>query len=101
MVMSAVRLANQLYHYSRALLSKGPNYMILFVTGRCNLRCPHCFYLDEIEAASKEKELRLDEFEKISKSLPRLLQLTCTGGETFIREDIDKIAQLFYQNAHR
>jgi len=74
--------------------------MILFVTGRCNLRCPHCFYLDEIEAASSDKELRIEEFEKISKSLPRLLQLTCTGGETFVREDIDRIASLFYRNSH-
>jgi len=74
--------------------------MILFVTGRCNLRCPHCFYLNEIESATKERELKLSEFEKISKSLPRLLQLTCTGGETFVRDDIDQICALFYRNSN-
>jgi len=100
MVTPLSRLANQTYHYLRALQSSGPNYMILFVTARCNLRCPHCFYIKEIESADKDRELRLDEFEKISKSLPNLLQLTCTGGETFIRNDIVEIIKLFYKNSN-
>lgn len=91
---------NRSYYYLRALLSRQPNYLILFVTARCNLRCPHCFYLEEINSAVKSRELRLDEFEKISRSLPYLLQLTCTGGETFVRKDIDAIAQIFYRNSN-
>lgn len=87
------------YQYCRAVRSPGPNYLILFVTARCNLRCPHCFYLEEIESAAKERELRLDEFERIARSLPFLLQLTCTGGETFVREDLDKIAEVFYRHS--
>lgn len=71
--------------------------MILFVTARCNLRCPHCFYLEEIESAVKDKELKVGEYEKIAKSLPALLQVTCTGGETFVRQDIDDIIINFYK----
>ena len=100
MFNQALRLVNQLFHYVRAVYAGGPNYMILFVTGRCNLRCPHCFYLTEIENASAARELKLWEFEKISQSLPHLLQLTCSGGETFIREDIDEIAKLFYKHSN-
>lgn len=91
---------NRGYHYLRCLFDKTPHYMILFVTARCNLRCPHCFYLEEIESAVKDKELQLWEYEKIAKSLPRLLQLTCTGGETFVRQDIDDISILFYKHAN-
>lgn len=100
MFNQTLRLVNQIFHYVRAVYAGGPNYMILFVTGRCNLRCPHCFYLTEIENASAARELKLWEFEKISKSLPHLLQLTCSGGETFIRQDIDEIAQLFYKHSN-
>ncbi len=100
MFNQALRFVNQLYHYVRAVYAGGPNYMILFVTGRCNLRCPHCFYLTEIENASAARELKLWEFEKISRSLPHLLQLTCSGGETFIRQDIAEIAQLFYKHSN-
>ncbi|OGH59190.1 MAG: hypothetical protein A3G34_02590 [Candidatus Lindowbacteria bacterium RIFCSPLOWO2_12_FULL_62_27] len=91
---------NRAYHYLRCLLNGDPHYMILFVTARCNLRCPHCFYLEEIESAAKDRELKLWEYDKISKGLPRLLQLTCTGGETFVRQDIDDIAILFYRNSN-
>lgn len=100
MFNQALRFVNQLYHYVRAVYAGGPNYMILFVTGRCNLRCPHCFYLTEIENASASRELKLWEFEKISRSLPHLLQLTCSGGETFLRQDIAEIAQLFYKHSN-
>ena len=100
MFKQSLRLANQIYHYARAVYDGGPNYMILFVTGRCNLRCPHCFYLTEIENANAARELKIWEFEKISKSLPHLLQLTCSGGETFIRQDIDEIAHLFYTHSN-
>lgn len=92
-----IKNVNRAYHYARCLFDPTPHYMILYVTARCNLRCPHCFYLEEIESAAKDRELRIDEYEKVAKSLPRLLQLTCTGGETFVRQDIDEIAIRFYK----
>lgn len=97
MLSAAAATLNRGYHYLRAVRRGGPNYLILFVTARCNLRCPHCFYLDQIESAAKERELRLDELERVARSLPALVQLTCTGGETFIREDLADIVAAFYR----
>lgn len=83
--------------YTRTLFSDGPNYLIFFITGRCNLRCSFCFYLEEIENADKEKELTLNEITKIAKNSPVLYHITFTGGETFLRDDIDEIVQIFYR----
>ena len=98
--MSILKNLNRAYHFARCVFDKSPHYMILYVTARCNLRCPHCFYLEEIESAAKDRELTVEEYEKIAKSLPELLQLTCTGGETFVRQDIDEIALRFYTYAN-
>jgi|TARA_Y100000031_G_scaffold155950_1_gene208516 MoaA/NifB/PqqE/SkfB family radical SAM enzyme len=78
----------------------GPNYLIFFVTAKCNLRCPHCFYLDEIENANPGQELQLEEISIIAQNAPLLYHVTLTGGETFIRKDIDEIATLFYKYSH-
>jgi radical SAM protein with 4Fe4S-binding SPASM domain len=42
-------------------------------------------------------ELSLDEIEKISASMGPLLWLAFSGGEIFLRDDIDDIARLFYE----
>ena len=91
------RLINHAIVYLRTLFSDGPNYLIFFITARCNFRCSFCFYLEEIENADKERELTLDEIKKIAKSSPVLYHVTFTGGETFLRDDIDEIVKLFYQ----
>lgn len=91
---------NHLFVYLKALLSSGPNYLIFFITGRCNLRCAHCFYLDEIEKADQKKELTLEEITEIAKRSPTLYHITFTGGETFLRNDLDEIVKLFYRYSH-
>lgn len=96
----ALRLVDHAQVYVRALLSSGPNYLILFITGRCNLRCAHCFYLDEIEHADKKRELTLEEIGKMARNSPILYHITFTGGETFIRTDIADIVKEFYNHAH-
>ena len=91
------RLINHAAIYRRTLLSGGPNYLIFFVTGRCNLRCSFCFYLEEIENADKDRELTIEEITKMAKRSPILYHITFTGGETFLRDDIDEIVKLFYR----
>ena len=91
------RLVDHAVVYLRTLFSGGPNYMIFFVTGRCNLRCSFCFYLEEIENADKDRELTIEEITKIAKRSPILYHITFTGGETFLRDDIDEIVKLFYR----
>jgi len=74
-----------------------PIYLILFVTERCNARCKHCFVNVPDNKRIKE-ELTLQEIEKISNRMGRLLYLLPTGGEPFLREDLPDIIDLFYKN---
>ncbi|MBI4227785.1 MAG: radical SAM protein [Candidatus Omnitrophica bacterium] len=71
-----------------------PIYAILYVTAHCNFRCKMCFYLDQIESASTH-ELTLEEMRRISRSFGRLIQLSLTGGEPFLRRDLAEIAEVF------
>jgi MoaA/NifB/PqqE/SkfB family radical SAM enzyme len=73
-----------------------PVYVILYVTSRCNLRCSHCFFHKSL---NKPEEISLEDIEKISKSMPNLLHVSLTGGEPFLREDIEKIAAMFAKNS--
>jgi len=77
--------------------SRYPPYLIFFVTSRCNMKCKHCFYWQEL--SSDRNELSLDEIERISKSLPELFFLRITGGEPFLRTDLYQIIKLFYENS--
>ncbi len=68
-------------------------YLIYFVTSRCNLRCAHCFYLDELGPSN---ELSLEEIERVCKGIGSLTFLRLTGGEPFLRRDLDEVIRLFY-----
>jgi len=73
-----------------------PIYLLFFITARCMGRCRHCFYWKELN--QPKKELSLDEIEKLSKSIGRLLQLTITGGEPLLRDDLEQVFAIFYQH---
>lgn len=90
---------HRLYRVGRAVLSHRIEYVILFVTARCNLLCSHCFYIDEIKNAKQKRELSLDEYEKIATSLQSVLNVSITGGEPFLRNDLAKIVRIFHRSA--
>ncbi|HUS51890.1 MAG TPA: radical SAM protein, partial [Candidatus Bathyarchaeia archaeon] len=73
-----------------------PLHLIFYVTSQCNLRCEHCFYWQNLN--KKDKELSLEEIEKISSSMGPLLWLSLTGGEPFLRSDLGKIVKIFVKN---
>jgi radical SAM protein with 4Fe4S-binding SPASM domain len=74
-------------------------HLTFFVTRRCNLRCPFCFYLSrQHQPAASGNELTLGEIERISRSMGTLLWLAFSGGEIFLREDIVEISKIFYRN---
>ena len=77
--------------------ARTPVYMILYLTSRCNFRCPMCFYLEEIKDANKE-EIAFPELEKLSRSMGRMVQLSLTGGEPFLRHDIPEVVGIFARN---
>ena len=73
-----------------------PSYFIFYPTSRCNLKCSHCFYHDSLN--KKFNELTLDELDKITKTMDPILSLILTGGEPYLRHDLDRIVKIFYEN---
>ena len=79
---------------ARAL--RTPQYLILFVSDRCWMRCAHCWFNE----AWKERELTrppltFEEYEKLARSIRQLHFLSLTGGEAFQRDDIVELATMF------
>ena len=73
-----------------------PDQLVLFVTYVCNLTCETCFYWESLN--SKRQELTLDEWGKVSRSLGTVSMLLISGGEPFLRRDLDDIIAVFYRN---
>jgi MoaA/NifB/PqqE/SkfB family radical SAM enzyme len=73
-----------------------PTTLIYFVTNKCDLSCQHCFYRKSLGSAAGD--LTLDEVRNISASLKGLNNLLLSGGEPFLRKDIDEIVETFYKN---
>lgn len=85
-----------LRHISSVFGKRSPIQFTFFLTRRCNQRCSFCFYLSS--GAEKDAvELALDEIEKISSSLGKLLWLAFSGGEIFLRDDLVEITRVFYE----
>ena len=89
-VMSFKKITSPFSKFS-FLFAKLPPYVILFVTGKCNARCKHCFNWN-----SKDNDLTLGEIKKISSSFGKIKYLSYSGGEPSIRADIVEITQAFY-----
>jgi sulfatase maturation enzyme AslB (radical SAM superfamily) len=74
---------------------KTPVALIFFVTSRCNLRCSHCFYWQELNTG--DAELSISEIRRIASSFKHPVSLSLTGGEPFIRRDLKEIIEAFHQ----
>lgn len=72
-----------------------PPYLVLFVTNNCNAACGHCFYWQR--TAEKKEELPLEEYAGLAGQLGFLEKISLTGGEPFLRDDLPKIAEVFYR----
>lgn len=80
----------------KGIFQKEPPYLIFFITSKCNSRCKTCFYWKSLN--KKYDGLSLEEIDKISKSFKQLLQLSLTGGEPFLRDDLVEICKIFSKN---
>lgn len=76
---------------------KTPLDLIVHVTSKCNAKCQTCFVWEDLN--SGKKDLTLNEYEIISKQLPKLLWLSISGGEPFLRKDLPEICEVFYKNS--
>ncbi|MGA2296265.1 MAG: radical SAM protein [FCB group bacterium] len=96
-------MRKQLYTIATNSLSRvltTPPYIILFVSDKCTNNCRHCWYSKEWKEKNLNGQpLSFDELEKISKSIPSIKFLTITGGEAFLREDIEEIIHVFLSNS--
>lgn len=87
----------QLRHLSK---DETPMTISFLITDRCNLRCKHCFnHKTRVSDYDKaKKEMTVDEYEKLSKSLGFFATALICGGEPFLREDLSEIVKLFRMN---
>jgi len=75
-----------------------PLQLVLFITSRCNMRCDHCFYLEEINDSSRT-ELSIKQVEALAKELGGLHWVALSGGEPYLRKDLVEIIQAFYKHS--
>lgn len=78
-------------------LLKRPIYLIFFITNKCNAKCGHCFYSQNLNL-NERKDLSLEEIEQFSRQLGKIMWLDFSGGEPFLRGDIDRIYEIFVRN---
>lgn len=83
------RVAGSLLRFRRV------GYLVVFVTSRCNLRCPFC--LLSFQSPSRRSELTPEEFRRVARKLGPLVQLSLTGGEPFLRHDLSEVAGILLQ----
>ena len=67
-----------------------PIQLIQYVTGRCNLRCNHCFYKETLDKPDPG-ELPTKTLINVAKQSGPLLWYSLAGGEPFIRKDFSDI----------
>ena len=91
-VRSVIRSALLFQQQKRSL----PQTLILFVTSRCNARCDFCLYYEQItNPVAKKEELTIAEYEAIARQYGKLHYLSLSGGEPFIRKDLEPLCQSF------
>jgi len=69
----------------------------VYITNRCNAKCEHCFYWDELN--KNVDEMTLEDYEVLAKNFQNdVNQVIITGGEPFLRKEIDEISKFFLNN---
>jgi MoaA/NifB/PqqE/SkfB family radical SAM enzyme len=90
--------------FATRLVRRGgpPLHLTLFVTGRCNARCRHCFHWREVAAGVAGPSI--DQVRALADSAARLgplLWVSFGGGEPFLRADLADCARAFGKHGLR
>lgn len=81
---------------ARRQRSTRPQTLILFITSRCNARCSFCLYKESVsDPVRKSEEMSVDEYGRLARAYGPLHYLALSGGEPFVRRDVDLICQQF------
>lgn len=93
-----IQLLNFLNDVAKSNLSllHAPYKLNFCITYICQSRCLTC----NIWQRRPKGELTLEEIQSLAKNSPFVKWLQITGGEPFVRSDIDKIAQAFAKNLY-
>jgi len=75
---------------------KDLDFVIFFVTNRCNSRCKHCFFWKEL---NKKGELSLEEIRKTFESIGKIRDVSLSGGEPILRDDILEIIDILVEKS--
>jgi MoaA/NifB/PqqE/SkfB family radical SAM enzyme len=67
-----------------------PPFVTLYVTTRCDEKCIHCYYWDELNP-QPNRDFRREEFERTLGSMDEIYNLFIGGGEPFLRPDLADI----------
>ena len=84
--------------FHKILIRTGnPIQIINFITSRCNMRCPHCFYKNTLDKKDPG-EMNLEVIDKYTKNFGTVLWYGLGGGEPFLRKDIYKLYSIVHKN---
>lgn len=80
------------------------SYLVLFVNDECNAKCGYCFNvrLPHLRAelpGTAAPAMSLAEYEALASRSGALTQVVLSGGEPFLREDLDRIVRAFYERS--
>lgn len=67
-----------------------PPFVTLYVTTRCDEKCIHCYYWDELNP-QPNRDFTFDEFDRTLASMGEIFNLFIGGGEPFLRQDLGDI----------
>ncbi len=67
-----------------------PPFVTLYVTTRCDEKCVHCYYWDQLNP-DPNRDFSFSEFDRTLASMGRIFNLFIGGGEPFLRTDLAAI----------
>lgn len=77
-------------HVTPLLFKNRLTELTLFITTTCNMKCRHCFVIDELN--TKVDLLSVDEIKLMGRHIPYMQRVHISGGEPFTRKDIADVA---------
>ena len=86
-------------HWAASLAQGSPQYLVLYVTSRCNARCRMCFNWDGMAARRAVPTQSLEELTRLAQTAGRVPHLTLSGGEPLMRDDVAEILHAFHRHA--
>jgi len=72
------------------------DFVIFFVTTKCNSKCKHCFFWKSL---NQKNEFDINRIKKIFSKIGQIRDVSLSGGEPILRNDIVDIADIIYKES--